>query len=68
MCHADLSLESLVDDEHSQVSLGWGGVHMCRDWNEIHRAVMTKHIERAISAGGWVDASVQPDAVMSGGH
>lgn len=59
MCHADLSLEPLVDDEHSQVSLGWGGIHMCRDWNEIQRAVMTMHIERDLAAGGWVDASVK---------
>lgn len=57
MCHADLALEPLVDDGFTQVSLGWGGVHMCRDWNEVHKAVMAMRITRNLKTGEWQDTS-----------
>lgn len=57
MCHADLAMEPLVDDGFTQISLGWGGVHMCRDWNEVLKAVLRLRIKRNLRTGKWYDAS-----------
>ncbi|KAI0481341.1 hypothetical protein GGR56DRAFT_672359 [Xylariaceae sp. FL0804] len=57
MCHADLSLDRPVDGTRTQVSTGWGSVHMCRDWSEIYRAVMSRRIGRRSDTGKWVDMS-----------
>jgi hypothetical protein len=57
MCHADLSLDKPQDEGGTQVSSGWGGVHMCRDWDTVYQAVLKMRISRSREAGGWLNTS-----------
>lgn len=58
MCNADLTLNPPHDEGGTQLSSGWGGVHMCRDWSKVYEAVLSMRISR--HTDGWLDTSEKP--------
>lgn len=58
MCDADLSLNSPHVEAGTQLSSGWGGIQMCRDWNKVFKAVLSMWISRHMD--GWLDTSEKP--------
>lgn len=51
-----MTIEHPVEHDGRQGVTGWGNVHMCRDWDKVHEAVLGKRITRS-QHGGWLDTS-----------
>ncbi|KUJ15248.1 uncharacterized protein LY89DRAFT_107084 [Mollisia scopiformis] len=52
MCHGDMTLERPDDAmAYPQYTSGWGDVHHCRDWGQVHEAISSRAIKRG--SKGW---------------